>query len=71
MACDMCGKIGTVLEPLNEQYKTDDIQHICRECSKEINDQIWAIRKIQNGFAKTFIKRYMMNKKLNITKGEL
>jgi protein-arginine kinase activator protein McsA len=69
MACDMCGKVGANLDAVNDSYKTGDIQHICSDCSKVINDQLWAISKIQSGFAKTFIKRYMMNKKLNITKG--
>lgn len=59
MACDLCGKVGVSLNPLNEPYKTEKVADICRGCEKLVNDQLWKIKvattKVQAGLLKRFI----------------
>ncbi len=44
MACDICGKTGCNLVPLNSDYQTDDIQQICSSCASLVNDHLWKLR---------------------------
>ena len=65
MACDMCGKTGCDLVRLNEGYKTDDIQDICSDCSRLVNDHLWKLRKVMDGTVKTTLKKWIANFKEN------
>lgn len=63
MACDICGKTGCYLEPLNSDYQTDKIKDICSDCARSVNDQLWKIRKLNATFAQKMLIAFMKNKK--------
>ena len=48
MACDICGKTGTSLVPLNADYQTNAIKDICGDCEREVNNQLWKIRTLNH-----------------------
>lgn len=62
MACDMCGKKGVELEPLKDKYKTKDIQNICEECLKLVNNKAQKMRVVADGMVMTLVKRFMTNR---------
>jgi len=68
MDCDICGKKGTTLESLRDQYKTDDIQQLCPECISEVNTQLGKLQQMTFGMNETWLKRFMQNirKKINL-----
>lgn len=61
--CDICHKETRDLADLREGYKTDDVQQICRTCERSVNDHLWKIRAVTDGFLKTAIKRFMENRR--------
>ena len=63
MACDICGKTGTTLEDLLDQYQTDDIKQICPECANDVNAHLRKLRKVTNQMNRIWLKRFMRNKK--------
>jgi hypothetical protein len=66
MACDICGKNGCYLEPLNTQYQTDKIKDICSDCSKLVNDQLWEIKKLTMTITEKTVISFMKNKRENL-----
>ena len=68
MACDICGKTGCSLDNLTDQYKTEKIQSICGDCSIEVNNHLWDLRKLSMGFVSRSLVRFMENKKEKRTK---
>lgn len=69
MACDICGKTGTPLEDVKSEYKTEDIQCICSDCSRLATDHIWKLHKLTRKANCTFIKRFLIERKVRFTKG--
>jgi hypothetical protein len=63
MACDICGKTGVQLEDLMEQYQTKDIKQICSDCSSDVNKHLDKLRSMTFGIMRTWLKKYMANKK--------
>jgi len=61
MACDICGKTGTTLDDLIEQYKTDKIEQLCPGCMKQVNDHLWKLRAMSNKMNTTWLKSFMQN----------
>lgn len=59
MACDICGQKGVHLEELTGLYKTKDIQHICSECEKAVNDHLWKLREMARKQTCHFMKLFM------------
>jgi len=59
MACDICGKTGVHLEDLNAEYRTDDIQNICGDCSKSVNDHLWKLRVMSQKMNCVWLKKFM------------
>lgn len=57
MACDVCGKVGTDLEPLLDVYKTPDIQHVCVPCRKIIEDNLRKTRNLTHNILVDLTKR--------------
>ena len=68
MACDMCGKTGIHLEHLHDKYRTEDIQSVCGDCSKILDDHLFKLRKVlANTVTATFLE-WIKNFKKNKTK---
>lgn len=63
MACDICGKTGTVLESLNNQYQTEQIKEICPDCTRDVNNHLWDIRKLTQNILEVWLKRFMENRR--------
>lgn len=63
MACDICGVVGTTLEPLHDQYQTREIKQICPSCARDVNAQLWKIRAINQSFLKVWLAKFMTNRK--------
>ena len=63
MNCDMCNKDAIYLDDLRDEYKTDDMQKICSDCSYLVNRQMDSVRKVTHNIFKTTIKRFMANLK--------
>ena len=63
MACDICGKTGTGLESLNDQFQTDDIKEICPRCARDVNDHLWKIRALTSNILRIWLKRFMEERK--------
>lgn len=63
MACDICGKVGVSLVPLNTDYQTDAIKDICGTCESEVNTQLWKIRTLNHGFLRRWLIKFMENRK--------
>ena len=60
MACDICGKPTTDLEPLLEKYQAPDIKMICQTCLTTINKQhsslLTVVLKIRDGWLNEWIR---------------
>lgn len=63
MACDMCGKRGVGLVILNDGYQTDEVKDICRECEKSLERHLSRMLRQTDGILRTFMKRFVMNKR--------
>ena len=63
MACDICGKIGTELEPLNDSYTTEEFAQICGECRTVLNINLDKIRIATARIHKGWMKRAMQHMK--------
>lgn len=61
MACDLCGKAHVELEPVNEIFRTDDVQMICPSCATMANKQISKIRQSTSVLMRNLVKEYMSN----------
>ena len=59
MACDICGKVGTMLVPLLDVYRTKDIHDICGDCEKVVNDKLLKIRAVTFNMNKSLLIRFM------------
>jgi diphthamide synthase (EF-2-diphthine--ammonia ligase) len=63
MACDICGKVGESLEMLNSEYQTKNIQNICSECARDVNEHLWKIRAMNMTILQKFVVRFMEERK--------
>lgn len=63
MACDICNKKGAPLEVLRDEYSTDEIKDLCSDCVILVNCQMTKIRKLNHGFLKIMIAKFMSEKK--------
>jgi protein-arginine kinase activator protein McsA len=61
MACDTCGKADAELEPVNDIFRTSDVQMICPKCKDAINKQIFKIRHSTSTLMKNLVKEYLSN----------
>lgn len=61
MACDTCGKTGVDLVKLLDTYKTEEICDVCKDCEREINKQLWKIKKITGDIQQGLLRRFMTN----------
>ena len=59
MACDICGKRGTVLADLRQIYQTDDIKSICPECETAVNGKLSALQKWTSTLIRRLLKLFM------------
>lgn len=59
MACDICGKTGVPLEPLLEDYQTDDIKDLCGPCAKSVNTHLWKLRAMSQKMNCVWLKSFM------------
>jgi len=66
MACDICGKTGTHLTDLQSQYQTDDIKQVCSKCGDDVNRQLDKLRALTHGMVRTWLKKFMKNKKVDL-----
>ena len=61
MSCDICGAKGKQLTPLLDQYKSAEIQDVCPECEKILNDHnsklLTAAMNIKRNWMRRFIDR--------------
>lgn len=62
MACDLCGKSDSYLEPVADIYKTHEVKSVCSSCRDAANKQIFKIRRSTNALANNLIKEWMKNK---------
>lgn len=62
MACDLCGKRGCYLNDLRDCYKTDEVQQICDECMREVNEQHRKTQKWAFALLERFMKRFLTEK---------
>ena len=65
MACDVCGKLGTSLNTLLDQYQTEDIKAICPRCEEVINKQHRKIRDATTKIHIQWLKNFIRNRKSN------
>jgi len=63
MACDICDAKGTTLTDLRDDYKTADIQQVCPDCARLVNDKVWKIREMLDGVMKTLVRRFMTERR--------
>jgi len=68
MACDICTKTGTTLHELKEQYKTDRVQYICKDCLEETNNHLFALREVQRKMENRMMKRLLRYKRMYFKK---
>lgn len=61
MACDLCGKADAQLGPVNEMFKTNDVQMICRSCKEKANKQIFKIRHSTSTLMRNLVKEWLTN----------
>lgn len=66
--CDICGKEKESLNILNLEYRTDDIKDVCDECLRDTNDQLWKIREVTTNMNEHWIKRYMSNLRIRLSR---
>lgn len=66
MACDICDKRGTSLEPLRDIYATKDIRHICPECQKVVEDHLWKLKAMTGNILTDLLRRFMRERRLSI-----
>lgn len=63
MACDLCGKVGCDLESLRDFYATDDIKHVCPECSNILNKQVSKLQSWTAQLQQALLRQFMRNRK--------
>lgn len=61
MACDLCGKADTQLEPVNEIFQTSEVKMICQSCKGKADKQIWKIRSSTSSLFRNLVKEYLSN----------
>ena len=66
MACDICGKVGTTLISIREQYRTDEIVDICPDCEKTVSTQLDKIQYLTQNMEQNWVKEFMRNLSLKI-----
>ena len=59
MACDICGKGGVYLEPLREEYQTEEIKDLCPECLRVVDNHRDKVVKMQRKMTQSLVKRFM------------
>ncbi len=67
MRCDICGKRTQDLTALLSIYKTDEIEDICHDCQKEVNDQLSKLQRITFRMNEHWLKKFMRNLKIKLT----
>jgi hypothetical protein len=73
MKCDMCNKPTApyALVVLLDSYKTKDIEWICGDCEKVVNDHLWKLKNLQHGWVTRIFREWLSNKKKDLaTKGK-
>ena len=63
MACDICGKKGSVLIDLRDCYKSDDVHQVCSDCEAVLNDHLSKLRKVTHNILVGWMKRFISEKK--------
>jgi len=63
--CDMCGKgvkdtFG--ISELYEQYRTNEVKDVCRECSNMINDHLFKLKAVESKLISLTMKEWISNK---------
>lgn len=61
--CDICGKAELILFPLNPPYKTKDIELLCPDCYKLVDEHLWKVKQLSNKMTEVFIIEFMSNLK--------
>jgi hypothetical protein len=67
MACDLCGKVGVEMVDLRDQYKSELIAQVCDPCRKELDAQLWKIRGVATKWTDGIFKRWMHNRKADLS----
>ena len=68
MACDICGKKGTSLTDLLDQYQTDDVKSICPECEKVVNGKNSRLLTFAFKIKAALLKRFIAERRESLSK---
>ena len=62
MACDICGKKGGQLNDLITAYKTDEVQQVCDDCERDLNEHLGKLRSVTHNILVSWMKRFISEK---------
>lgn len=66
MACDLCGRTGTHLVDLRDEYKVDGIAAMCSECERVVNRENMRAWALASRLRIRITKRYLLKRRATI-----